>query len=160
MLSYQYRKSHCGDKTVVRSSYLHNGNSYIDKTSLYWIRPCGDKTILRRLISTMGIPILIRHFYIESGPCGATINDKVGIMITVSSQWYRRTKKEQGVYMSTFVNIYGKHRAKGSHRCCQILRRVQKEHWIYIQQVHLTYKHAETFHTWFYQWLFQHSQRE
>ena len=26
--SYQYRKSHCGDKTVVWSSYLHNGISY------------------------------------------------------------------------------------------------------------------------------------
>ena len=39
MPSYQYRKSHCGDKTVVRSSYLHNGNSYTSKTtSLYWIR--------------------------------------------------------------------------------------------------------------------------
>ena len=39
MLSYQYRKSHCGDKTVVRSSYLHNGISYTGKmTSLYWIR--------------------------------------------------------------------------------------------------------------------------
>ena len=25
MPSYQYRKSHCGDKTAVRSSYLHNG---------------------------------------------------------------------------------------------------------------------------------------
>ena len=39
MSSYQYRKSHCGDKTVVRSSYLHNGVSYTGKmTSLYWIR--------------------------------------------------------------------------------------------------------------------------
>ena len=39
MLSYQYRKSHCGDKTVVRSSYLHNGISYTGKiTSLYGIR--------------------------------------------------------------------------------------------------------------------------
>ena len=38
--SYQYRKSHCGDKTIVRSSYLHNGISYTGKTiSLYWIRP-------------------------------------------------------------------------------------------------------------------------
>ena len=27
----QYRKSHCGDKTVVRSSYLHNGISYTGK---------------------------------------------------------------------------------------------------------------------------------
>ena len=40
MSSYQYRKSHCGDKTVVRSSYLHNGFSYTDKmTSLYWFSP-------------------------------------------------------------------------------------------------------------------------
>ena len=38
MSSYQYRKSHCGDKTVVRSSYLHNGISYAGKmSSLYWI---------------------------------------------------------------------------------------------------------------------------
>ena len=38
MSSYQYRKSHCGDKTILRPSYLHNGISYIGKmTSLYWI---------------------------------------------------------------------------------------------------------------------------
>ena len=28
MPSYQYKKSHYGDKTVVRLSYLHNGISY------------------------------------------------------------------------------------------------------------------------------------
>ena len=28
MSSYQYRKSHCGDKMVVRSSYLQNEISY------------------------------------------------------------------------------------------------------------------------------------
>ena len=42
MASYQYRKFHCGYKTVVRSSYLrvHNGISYTGKmTSLYWISP-------------------------------------------------------------------------------------------------------------------------
>ena len=40
MSSYQYRKSHCGDKTIFRPSYLHNG-----------------------------IPILVRwYLYIESGP--------------------------------------------------------------------------------------------
>ena len=39
MSSYRYRKSLCGDKTVVRSSYLHNGISYTGKmSSLYWIR--------------------------------------------------------------------------------------------------------------------------
>ena len=38
MSSYQNRKSHCGDTTVVRSSYLHNGISYTGKmSSLYWI---------------------------------------------------------------------------------------------------------------------------
>ena len=39
MSSYQYRKSHCRDKTILRPSYLHNGISYTGKmTSLYWIR--------------------------------------------------------------------------------------------------------------------------
>ena len=39
MSSYQYRKSHCGDKTILQLSYLHNGISYTGKmTSLYWIR--------------------------------------------------------------------------------------------------------------------------
>ena len=34
------RKSHCGDKMVIRFSYLHSGISYTGKTScLYWIRP-------------------------------------------------------------------------------------------------------------------------
>ena len=38
MSSNQYRKSHCGDATLVRSSYLHNGNSYTGKIAfLYWI---------------------------------------------------------------------------------------------------------------------------
>ena len=39
MTSYQYRKSHCEDKTILRPSYLHNGIFYTGKTtSLYWIR--------------------------------------------------------------------------------------------------------------------------
>ena len=38
MSYYQYRKSHCGDKTILRPSYLHNGISFTGKaTSLYWI---------------------------------------------------------------------------------------------------------------------------
>ena len=38
MSSYQYRKSHCGDKTILRPSHLHNGIYYTGKTtSLYWI---------------------------------------------------------------------------------------------------------------------------
>ena len=38
MSYYQYRKSHCGDKTTLRPSYFHNGSSYTGKmASLYWI---------------------------------------------------------------------------------------------------------------------------
>ena len=38
MTFYQYRKSHCGAKTILRPSYLHNGIPYTDKTaSLYLI---------------------------------------------------------------------------------------------------------------------------
>ena len=39
MLSYQCRKSHCGDKTIIRLSYLHKGITYMGKmASWYWIR--------------------------------------------------------------------------------------------------------------------------
>ena len=39
MLSYQYRKSNCGDKTILRPSYLHNRISHTGKmSSSYWIR--------------------------------------------------------------------------------------------------------------------------
>ena len=52
MSSYQYSKSHCGDKTVVRSSYLHNGISYTGKmTSLYWIRALGPVSLTFRQLS-------------------------------------------------------------------------------------------------------------
>ena len=38
MSSYQYRKSHCGDKTILRPCYLYNGIYYTGKmSSLYWI---------------------------------------------------------------------------------------------------------------------------
>ena len=53
MLSYRYRKSHCGDKTVVRSSYLHNGISYTGKmSSLYRIGALG--TYFERLSVGLG----------------------------------------------------------------------------------------------------------
>ena len=53
MPSYQYRKSHCGDKTILWPSYLHNRISYTGKTtSLYWIRA---------LTSTMRFPLPTRQ---------------------------------------------------------------------------------------------------
>ena len=38
MTSYQYRRFHCGDKMILRPSYLHNGISYTGKISVYSIR--------------------------------------------------------------------------------------------------------------------------
>ena len=39
IICYQFRKSHGGNKTILRPSYLHNGISYTGKmTFLYWIR--------------------------------------------------------------------------------------------------------------------------
>ena len=35
MPSYQYRKSHCGDKKILRPSYLYNGNPHTWKDHLY-----------------------------------------------------------------------------------------------------------------------------
>ena len=56
MSSYQYKKSHCGDKTVIRSSYLHNGISYTgNMTSLYWISPL-DTTAA----GTMGVHLMFQ----------------------------------------------------------------------------------------------------
>ena len=47
-MSYQYRKSHCGDKMIIRSSYLHNGISYTgNMTSLYWNSLQGPVSIWR-----------------------------------------------------------------------------------------------------------------
>ena len=39
MSSCQYRKSHCGNKTILRPSYLHNGVSYTGIGALvpYWV---------------------------------------------------------------------------------------------------------------------------
>ena len=43
LTSYHHRKPHCGDETILRPSYLHNGISYTGKmTSLYWIRAHAD----------------------------------------------------------------------------------------------------------------------
>ena len=93
MSSNQYRKCHCGNKPLLRSSYLYNGNSYTGKSaSICWISSwheiawlgclviiitmsfhqyrksyCWDKMVLRP--STMWMPILIRwHLYTEVYP--------------------------------------------------------------------------------------------
>ena len=63
MISYQYRKSHCGDKTILRPSYLHNGISYTAKmTSLYWIRvQTATSHPSALLFSSASLPTTISH---------------------------------------------------------------------------------------------------
>ena len=59
MSSYQYRKSHCGDKTILPPSYLHNGISYTGKTtSLYWIKA--------QVISSHGINLVLMEHSIPN----------------------------------------------------------------------------------------------
>ena len=54
MTSYQYRKSHCGDKTILRPSYLHYGISYADKmTSFYWIRAQAASVHIRTSVNSV-----------------------------------------------------------------------------------------------------------
>ena len=46
MPSYQYSNSHRGDKTILRSSYLHTGITYCCKAiSLYWFRAQGEMNV-------------------------------------------------------------------------------------------------------------------
>ena len=58
MTSFQYRKSHYGDKTVVKSSYLCSGISYTGKTtSLYRIRAQS----FQRTLKVIFLPQLFFH---------------------------------------------------------------------------------------------------
>ena len=71
MSSYQHRKSHCGDKTILRPSYLHNGISYTGKTaSLYWIRAL-DPTISSVEGTTdhmdLDMTIAVHHWFMAWG---------------------------------------------------------------------------------------------
>ena len=51
MSSYQYRKSCCGYKTVVRSSYLHNGFPILIRWHLYIEPPCGLSVSIGSVLS-------------------------------------------------------------------------------------------------------------
>ena len=86
MMSYRYRKSHCGDKTVVRSSYLHNGISYTGKmTSLYWIGALVD--INTDPVQLLRIVIYI-HDDVLTAPMIAGISNKRFQVLAWKVWWY------------------------------------------------------------------------
>ena len=61
-ISYQYRKSRCGDKTILRPSYLHNGIFYTGKkTSLHWIRAL----LVCRYIGTEGADLMRQGYHVR-----------------------------------------------------------------------------------------------
>ena len=58
-MSYQYRKSHCGDKTVAISTYLHNGIFHSDEMVYwYWIIACAFCCCCRLLLLLVFIFVL------------------------------------------------------------------------------------------------------
>ena len=70
MTSYQYRKSHCGDKTVVRSSYLHNGISYTGKMALlYWFSPQTNPPMTSMIITAAWFHAIHWKVFHQLGAC-------------------------------------------------------------------------------------------
>ena len=58
MSSYQYRKFNCGDKMILRPSYLQNGISYTGKmTSLYWIGALGARITIFHIVNFGATPL-------------------------------------------------------------------------------------------------------
>ena len=65
--SYQYNKSHCGDKTILRLSYLHNGIFYTGKmAALYWIVALLLLEVL--LYFTIQVPVPCRDYECVTDP--------------------------------------------------------------------------------------------
>ena len=90
MLSYQYRKSHCGDNTILWPSYLHNGISYTGKkTSLYWIGA---------LISQG--PVSYRYAFLKSHPDLPGTNN-----IIRHSKWLVRRMSVQKCVVHQVTNL-------------------------------------------------------
>ena len=87
MSSYQYGKSHFGDKTVVRSSYLHNGFSILVRWHLY-IEPtpkiCGP--YLAELILVLR-PANERWCYFVTASLIGWAQTYNQPYLTVNSQW-------------------------------------------------------------------------
>ena len=63
MLSYQYRKSHCGGKTILRPSYLHHTISQTGKmSSSYWIRALTPFETYTLALCALGVAVVTNIF--------------------------------------------------------------------------------------------------
>ena len=131
MSSYQYRKSHCGDKTVVRSSYLHNGISYTGKmTSLYWFIPL-DITFFR---------VQIARFMSCQTRGGRTSKPDVCFWFWCMDV-HTKLGKRYGNYIYQFYRLLVD---KQSPFSCYLSRWLQAYYDIYVCNFHLDFVVVET----------------
>ena len=84
--SYQYRKSHCGDKKILRPSYLHSGISYTGKmTSLYWIRDLDIQIVL-----------------------GLDLNTSRVFMLSQTSRCFKHMQQHKSIYARQTTSFFGR----------------------------------------------------
>ena len=104
MSSYQYTKSHCGDKTVVKSSFFHSGISYTGKmTSLYWFDPQVSIAILSLICwmlprTNKHVYILLfisEHWFVTS--TGILSHEKQGLLILYYGCWCHDDARSQSI---------------------------------------------------------------
>ena len=85
MSSYQYRKSHCGDKTVIRLSYLHNGISYTDKMICFnWIRA---QDLISRLLQINEITLILFDRFLVTHLWWNLAVARSGVILIVALIW-------------------------------------------------------------------------
>ena len=102
MLSYQYRKSHCGDKTVVRSSYLHNAISYTSKTtSLYWIAPGAEISKINMSLSTMRKDF---NYISDGSQCWEMIENAHVFLFTLPKNLKQQESSDESIKMANPQN--------------------------------------------------------
>ena len=98
--SYQYRKSHCGDKTILRPSYLHNGISYTGKTtSLYWIR-----VLVIRL--SLVASVALGRWYVCPCAIEVILNRKGKINHYQTTTEIPKERKSRAISFGLYIYIY------------------------------------------------------
>ena len=99
MSSYRYRKSHCGDKTVVRSSYLHNGISYTGKmTSFYWIRAQVLTSALCHVFSVSNGQCWLQSYIHVYSDLSVTWMALCNMHIALYSHWYIEAESKRTIF--------------------------------------------------------------
>ena len=95
MSSYQYRKYHCGDKTAVRLSYLHNGIYFILNQGPGFFFFQSEVLQTRHVISALLLPIFVVDCLFTS--CWQNCLVCLGDIFSLSFSWHDGLQKKRGV---------------------------------------------------------------